>query len=177
MYHTGDIVMYAGTGVCKITDIVNQSFTGAEKRTYYVLKALYDNTETTIYCPVDNAEARIRNLLSREQIENLICNPCGSNSPADANAHPIWTDNASARKRLFAQIVKDGNQTEIFRLIAEIREKQQKMQQCGKKLHSSDEKIMHEAQKIISQELAYTMNIKIDEVEDFVAKKMQTAAK
>lgn len=173
MYHTGETVMYAGTGVCKITDIVKQNFTNTEERTYYVLKAVYDSSGTTIYCPVDNAEIKIRDLLSRKQIEEMLCgNCCDDENPKQ----PLWTDNASARKRLFTQIVKDGNQPEIFQLITEIHEKQQEMQQNGKKLHISDEKIMHEAEKIISQELAYTMNINIDEVADFVTQKMQAAA-
>ena len=59
MYKTGDTVIYPGTGVCRITDVVKQKFMRCEERTYYVMKAVYDNSGTTIYCPVDNADIKL----------------------------------------------------------------------------------------------------------------------
>ena len=41
MYKTGDIVVYPGTGVCRIEDIVTQKFARTEEKTYYVLRGVY----------------------------------------------------------------------------------------------------------------------------------------
>lgn len=41
MYKTGEIVVYPGTGVCRIEDIVTQKFARTEEKTYYVLLGVY----------------------------------------------------------------------------------------------------------------------------------------
>ena len=164
MYKTGDIVVYPGTGVCRIEDIVTQKFARTEEKTYYVLRGVYDSAGTTIYCPVDNENIKVRKLLSKEDISLLIKNAC--------REEKLWVDNDNERKKNFAAILKEGNQTKILKLIIEIHEKQAEKENEGKKLHLSDEKVLSQAEKIIHEELAYSMDIKVDEVAAFVMKEM-----
>lgn len=164
MYRIGDIVMYPGTGVCRVEDIVTQKFARTEEKTYYVLKGVYDTADTTIYCPVDNKNIKLRKLLSKDSITDLINKACVGEK--------LWIDNDNERKKLFASVLKEGDQIKILKLIIEIHENKVEKEKEGKQLHLSDEKILQQAEKIIHEELAYSMDIKIDEVAAFIMHEM-----
>lgn len=156
--------MYPGTGVCKITDIVTQKFMRTEEKTYYVLKAVYDTANTTIYCPVDNDRIKLRKLLSQEDFESIIRSIDFSQS--------LWVDNDNERKKVFSSLVSSGSHSDILKLITELHKHAEQKQKEGKKMHLADEKILHEAEKIICQELAYSMNSDISRAADFVKEKV-----
>ena len=53
MYKVDDLIMYGGTGVCKVEAITRPDFEEPdENRLYYVLQPLYQSG--TIYAPIDN---------------------------------------------------------------------------------------------------------------------------
>ena len=156
--------MYPGTGVCKITDIVTQKFMRTEEKTYYVLKAVYDTANTTIYCPVDNDRIKLRKLLSHEDFEQIITTLDLSES--------IWVNNDTERKKVFAATVSGGNHAELLRLITELHMHREQKQKEGKKLHLADERVLHDAEKIICQELAYSMDSDTAAASQYVKEKI-----
>lgn len=164
MYKSGDVVVYPGTGVCKIVDIITQKFARTEEKTYYVLKPLYDNADTTVYCPVDNCNIKIRKLLSEGDVTLLIREAESSES--------LWIENDNERKKAFASIVKEDDRVKLLRLIIELHTKRIEKEKEGKKLHLSDEKILHQAEKVIHEELACTMGMSVEDVAAFVMKEM-----
>ena len=73
MYDINDLIMYGGTGVCKISDISNNVFSGSsEDRLYYVLEPLYQSG--VIYAPVDNEKVFMRPVISEDEAKDLIDN-------------------------------------------------------------------------------------------------------
>ena len=55
MYQKGDLILYGGTGVCRVTDIVAKKFSRAEpEKLFYILTPLYQTG--TITTPVDNGK-------------------------------------------------------------------------------------------------------------------------
>ena len=164
MYKTGDTVIYPGTGVCRITDIVKQKFMRCEERTYYVMKAVYDNSDTTIYCPVDNADIKLKKLLDKDEIRELI-----RTFPTEES---LWKENDNERKKYFASIVKEGDRKKLLKLITEVHTKKNEREAEGKKLHVSDEKAMAEAEKILHQELAFSLDMSTEEVAAFIMKEL-----
>ena len=114
MYNIGDTVMYPGTGVCRIENIVRESFVRGEERTYYVLKAVYESGGTTIYCPVDSENVRLRGLLSREAIDRILSDACAHES--------LWVENALQRKKAFLSILKEDNGVRLLRMLIDLHE-------------------------------------------------------
>ena len=70
MYQIGELIVYGGTGVCRVEGIETQKQKGtAETRDYYLLKPLYQ--DGTIRIPVDT-KVFMRPVISRGEAEGLI---------------------------------------------------------------------------------------------------------
>jgi CarD family transcriptional regulator len=71
MYNVGDMIMYGGTGTCRVTEIsMRRSAERELAQLYYVLTPLYQNGR--IYVPVDTTKVFMRPILSREEALRLI---------------------------------------------------------------------------------------------------------
>jgi CarD family transcriptional regulator len=71
MFEVDDLIMYGGTGVCKVEAITKPDFEEPdEDRLYYVLQPLYQSG--TIYAPVDNDKVFMRPVISADEANELI---------------------------------------------------------------------------------------------------------
>lgn len=161
MFNIGDTVMHPGMGVCKIENIKTETFSRAMQRNFYILKPLYENNNTTIYVPVDSPKPILKKLITKEDIQGLI-------KSLKNDTDVLWVDNDLQRKELFSTIIKEGNREKLIKLIKELHERKEERQQSGKRLHISDERFLLEAEKLLHQELAYTMHIEPEEVASFI---------
>lgn len=70
MYHVGELIVYGGTGVCRVEAVETPQQRGPEAgRQYYLLKPLYQ--DGTIRIPVDS-KVFMRPVISRQEAEALI---------------------------------------------------------------------------------------------------------
>lgn len=163
MYKIGDTVLHPTAGVCKIANIKSEDFLGLGLKEFYVLNPVYDKGQI-IHSPVDSVKITLRRVLSEKEIYSLI--------HSVSCDEPLWTDNDAMRKEIFSKTLKTDDQAKIIQLIIEICEKRKEKTQNGKKLHISDESILHEAERIIHQEFAYALNINVDSVAQFIMKEL-----
>lgn len=161
MFNINDTVMYGSSGVCEIIDIQPKHFNG-EEILYYVIKPV-DQENSTIYCPV-NGKARIRKLLTAEEVHELI----GTISETEAQ----WIDNDRQRREVFSDIIKRGDQRELIMLIKSIRLNREKKVQSGKKLHADDERFLKDAENIVYGEFTTALKMKRDEVIPYIESKL-----
>ncbi len=163
MYKIDDIVMHPGMGVCKIVDIRTENFKNLGNRQFYILKPVYSNEHTKIFVPV-SGKVELRRLLSEKDINEAIS--------AARNQDTLWIDNDLKRKEVFSEILHSGDHIKLIGMIREIHKKQIEKQQIGKKLHLSDEKMLTEAEKLLHEELAYSMSIEPTRVADYIISKL-----
>ncbi len=164
MFKISDTVVHPGMGVCKITDIKSENFAKLGSKQFYIMTPIYENTQTTVYVPVDSPKITLKKLLSEEEIEKMLSEIDFSKS--------IWIENDMARKDKFSQILKSGDRKDILLLIKELHLKLEEREKTGKRLHIADERILREAEKLIHQELAFSMNIKVEQVAEYIIKHM-----
>ena len=70
MYQVGELIVYGGTGVCRVEAVATPQQRGPEAgRQYYLLKPLYQ--DGTIRIPVDS-KVFMRPVISRQEAEALI---------------------------------------------------------------------------------------------------------
>ncbi len=160
MFKCSDFVVHPGMGVCKIEEIKKQAIIKNQEREFYVLRPVYENEKTLIYVPVDSEKIKLRKLLTKNDIKNIIS--------ALPNNKSAWIENEQQRKEAFTRTLKSGDHIAIMGIIKALYDCRLEKQQCGKKLYLSDEKILNEAERLIHQELAFTMEIKPDEVTNFI---------
>ncbi|MGN0709116.1 MAG: CarD family transcriptional regulator, partial [Anaerovoracaceae bacterium] len=71
MFSIGDLIVYGGTGVCRVENITKPNFNEFDRdELYYVLQPLYQTG--TIYAPVDNDKVFMRKVITKERANELI---------------------------------------------------------------------------------------------------------
>ena len=138
------------------------------EREYYILKPAYD-PNSTIYAPIDNNMINIRKIMTVQEVYNLI--------KTMPDNETIWIDDINLRKEKYNEILKRGDNVELVKLIRTLYLEKEKKKIEGKKLYVGDEKIMSEAQRLLHEEFALVLNIKVDEVLPFILGELEPTEK
>lgn len=89
----------------------------------------------------------------------------------------IWIDDINLRKEKYTDILKKGDTIALIKLIKTLYLEKEKKKNEGKKLYVGDEKIMSEAQRLLHEEFALVLNIKVDEVIPFILGELEPSEK
>lgn len=168
MFSKNDYIVYGTTGVCKIIDVIKKKFGSNKEREYYVLKPTYESN-STIYAPVDSEAISIRKIMTVKEVYDLI-----STMPDNET---IWIDDFNLRKEKYIEILKKGDKKELVKLIKTLYIQKEEKKEDGKKLYVSDEKIMTDAQRLLHEEFALVLNIKVEEVLPFILGELEPTEK
>ena len=165
MYKINDHVVYGLTGVCQITDIQKDSIDDEEKE-YYVLHPVFSDN-MTIKIPVDNVNAKMRKVISKEEALSLI-----ATMPDQETA---WLKDNRERSEAFKTALKTGKSEELVKLVRTIYIEKEEMAAIGKKLSKSDEEILKAAEKQLNAEIAIVLDIPLDKVVEYIISHVPTA--
>ncbi len=160
---TGNFVIYRSTEICRIDGFEEKSFDNVTSKNYCVLVPA-DGGNSRYYVPMDLAESKLRRLLTKEEINDLINGMKGK--------QPDWGDTEDRRKNVFNEVLSSGDYRRIISMLHSLYlERQQRLAQ-GKKLLAADEKAMKSAESLIDREFAFVLGIKENEVSEFIAAKL-----
>ena len=169
-YGVGDYVMYAGNGICRISDIRREKFSGLDERLYYVMNSVYD-AGAKFYLPFSlaAAEKRLRPLLSADEIRTII------DETEDISGQ--WIDNDESRTAAFDEILKGGNIAEILWLVKILHLHKIEMRESGKKFRACDEKVLVLAERVVTEEFAFVLGLRkegvISYIVDYITKRKE----
>lgn len=160
MFRVGDTVSYSTQGVCRIIAIERLKLTDKSEE-YYVLKPIYQEA-SKIYIPINNDKltAKMRRVLSKAEIIELI--------KVMPDSEAAWIDNDIERKEKYSEILSSGDRRRIAALIKALYLKQNERRNSGKRLRQSDEAILSRAQALLYDEFALVLDIKPDQVVPFL---------
>ena len=164
IYHVGDTVMHPSEGVCTIEELRRMNLSGAQARTYYILKPATEKSSSTVYMPVARGNTVLRRLLTKPDILELI--------RRSGEYAGLWIADNKQRKEAFTHILSEGNYAKMIRMIAEIHEESARREQEGKKPCAADEAILAEAERLLHQEFSYVLHMTVDETAAFVRKEL-----
>ena len=161
-YKEGDMVVYGTEGLCRIEEIADMEFGGRTGR-YYVLR----RGESLTYVPVDNEKSvsKMRPLLTREEIMRLLDEMPLEDDP--------WISNNRERQAAFKEIMLYGDIKDVILLARKLKFKQLEQEAKGRRLHLADERVFREAEKVISEELAYVLGVDQEKVIAFLVDKLE----
>lgn len=165
MLRINDTVIYGIHGVCKVAGIEEKYFTG-KARKYFVLKPV-NNDCSTYYVPADNEEvlAKMRKLLSEEEINELI------DSMPYENAN--WIADENERKERYKSIISEGNRTELIKMVKAIFFQKKEKKAEGKRLHSSDEAFLKDAEQLLYGEFRYVLKLNEYELMTYIFERIE----
>lgn len=160
----GSYVQYGKTGVCRVQEQTEMAM-GNERQRYYILCPISDG-RSSIYVPCDNDAlvARMRPLLTRHEIDALLCD-------ADAERMP-WIDDRTQRAALYRSVASDGDRRRLIRVICCLFRKKQERLEAGKRLSSMDESALQECMRLIDEEFSMVLGIPSAAVVDYILERL-----
>lgn len=164
MFKIGEVVAYGATGVCTVENICSTALNRAGTKTQecYVLRPVAAPTCLT-YVPTANSllTERMRPVLSADQIHAML---------DSIREQPLeWIDDPRQRAEVFGGIAAAGLSAQLLQLIACLY--LEKKNRCGDKRRFSagDDRLLTAAERIVSEEFAYTLKIKPNQVSAYIA--------
>ncbi len=159
----GNYVIYRSTEICRIDGFEEKSFDNVTSKNYCVLVPA-DGGNSKYYVPMDLAETKLRPLLTKDEIEDLINGMKGE--------QPDWGDTEDHRKNVVNEVLNSGDYRRIISMLHSLYlERQQRLAQ-GKKLLTADEKAMRSAESLIDREFAFVLGIKENEVSEYITSRL-----
>ena len=164
MYEIGDLIVYAGEGVCRVEEIGVPPMTGINKqRQYYTLKPLY--RAGMVYAPVDT-QVFMRPVITREDADALI------DRIPDIEPEVYENSNLRFLNEYYQAQLQNYNCEGLIKLIRSTRAKREVMIGRGKKLGLVDERYMKRAQDMLHGEFAVALGIERNEVPGYIESKL-----
>jgi RNA polymerase-interacting CarD/CdnL/TRCF family regulator len=161
-YQKGDHVRYGTNGVCVIADI--ETMTSMDRRSvkdYYVLRPVAESG-TKIFVPLDNPAllGKMHAILTREEINEAI---------RQSAADPLpWVGDRNRRSEAFQEILKTAEPFPLLQLCSCIHGRRLQLIQEGKRLSGSDEAILKQAERLVENEFAFSLDIPRSEVAAYI---------
>ena len=166
MYKAGDLILYGGTGVCRVTDVITQKTgrTGPERQ-YYVLEPLYQTG--TITTPVDNDKVFTRPVITRDEAMDLIDQIPSIDAKAYHNQNLQQLEN-HYRAQMSAHDCLSLLQVTMSAYRKKVEREEKKL-----KFGAVDRRYMERAENLLYGELAVALGIEKDSVQEFIAQRLQ----
>lgn len=166
MFQPGDLMVYGATGVCRVEEITRLPG-GDRKRMYYMLKPLWQ--DGVIYAPVDSQKVSMRPVMSREEAEALI------DQMPDIQAAVCRGATVQALAQQYQSAVRDGGHQALIEMMKSIYLKRGQAEAKNRRLGMTDERYMKQAERLLYGELATALGIPYDEVEGYIASRIDPA--
>lgn len=165
MYEIGDLIVYGINNVCEILDVGTLDISGIDNgKLYYTLDPVYTKGRT-VYTPVDNKKVPMRKILSKEEAVELI--------ESIPTIDTLWVENEKQREEIYKQSLKKNECSEWIKVIKTLYLRKQERIAQGKNVTGTDGKYLTIAEENLYGELAISLGIPKDEVEDYITKSVE----
>lgn len=166
MFDVGEYVMSSTNGICKVSDRVQMDVSG-EKKSYFLLIPT-EEEHAKIYVPVENADKRIRKVLSRAQAMEVI-NHIGITKQLEIT-------NEKEREKCYKEAIRSGDPLLLVEIIKNMYTRRQERMAEGKKITAVDERYFKIAVHHLHGELAFALGCDEEEVEQLICNQLEPAA-
>lgn len=165
MFEIGDYIIYGNSGVCRVVEIgpIQLSDRNNDKL-YYTLEPIYEKG-SKVYTPVGNKKVLMREVITRAEALELIDNI--PNVVFDAEL----TD--KEREQQIKESLRSIDSEEWVKILKALHFRKKERHADGKKMTSSDEKYMQAAEECLYGELAVSLDIPIEEIEEFILNRIK----
>ena len=163
MFKKGDVVVYSASGVCEISEISKKSF-GSFSAEYYVLKPLMQKA-STVFVPVQNEALtkKIHPILTQSEFENIFTSL--------KNSAPARLETENERREKFSELLESGDRAALMLMVYDLNLHGKEQQECGRRLHIGDERLLRTAENMLFEEVAYVFDLDIDAADEFIKSK------
>ncbi len=165
MFKIGDMVVYGGSGICRVMDISTLDMEGVPKdRVYYILKPS-GRGDSRIFAPVENNRTVMRRVLSRDEADALI------GSIPDIELLPNTDD--KNREATYRECIKSCDCRSLVQIIKTLYSRSRARVEAGKKVSSLDERYLKQAEDFLYAELSIPLGVPKEEMSAYIASRLE----
>ena len=167
MFKEGELVMYGGMGVCRVSKIGRPDFAEEEDTTlFYFLEPLYRSG--LFYAPVDSDKISIRKVISKKEAKKLL------DGLEDIEWEIYSNTSIQQLSQHYQSIIDRHDCKDLLSLTKSIMEKGVNAQKNNKKLGQIDKRFMKKAEDLLYGEFAAALDLDIAKVEELIKGKLQS---
>lgn len=160
MFKLEEYIVCGCNGICKVISIGPLEIKGADKeKLYYTLQPIYLK-KSKVYVAVDNDKIIARKIITKDEADKLI--------KEIPQIETIWFDNDKKREEVYKETVRKYDCREYIKIIKTLYLSKEKRIIEGKKLSISDQKYLQIAKDGLYGELAISLNMPKENVEDYM---------
>lgn len=163
MFQIGDYVVYK-RDVCKVCEIKKNYFQGND---YYVMSPVNDES-LVISVPVGNDAGLLRTIISRKEAESFI------ESIPDI---PLITVQDRAIENEYKSLMRSNDMKDLIRIIKTSYSRNDVRRENGKRLSEIDETYLKRAEQMLYNELSISLDMTVDEVKEYMIKRILELSK
>ena len=164
MFEVGEYVVYGSKGVCQVEDITHIDISGADRnRLYYVLAPAGD-TNGRVYAPTDNPKITMRRVITREEAGRLI-----EDFPT---IELLWVPDDKQREAKYKEAMRTCDYRAWVSIVKTLYLRKKERIAQGKKVTTLDERYMKAAENELYSELALTLGVPREQVEEYLKEKL-----
>lgn len=168
MFQIGERIVYGCIGVCEVTDIRLQNFTGTEQKEYYVLRPLY--MEGEILVPKDTS-VFMRQIMTVQEANSLL------DQIPTIQVEPYFCSALTELSQHYERAIHSQNCTDLIALAMSIFTKRKIRADHNLKAGVIDEKYLKRAEDLICNELSVVFGIPREEVPGYIASSVKRRKK
>lgn len=162
-----DVVSYGVNGVCKIVKRDFFCLDGFNEEEYYQLKSVGLSTETTYYVPVETAAERLRPIISKDKVDDLI-----QKMKDMQEDEPAWNTDNRERRSDFQAALKSDDYDMILEMMHVLHIQQEKRRNMGHTLSTVDGNLLKQAEDRMYREFSVVLGISVDEVPAYIEERV-----
>ena len=167
MFELGTMLVHPTYGVCEVVHIGKIDMKNVkDERLFYTLVPLYDS-KSKLFIPTDSDGLGLRPVMTKECALELVASL--------PKMEPITVQNEKEREKIFKEMIRGGNCEDISRIIKTLYLRKKARLAAGKKAVSLDEKFLFMAREQLYGELAVSLGIEKNGVEDYIAQSIEHA--
>lgn len=164
MYKINDYVIYK-KDVCKIKDIKNNKMNGKD---YYILVPI-DDESLKINVPIDNEIGLLKNIISKQEAEDLINNILNIDIIENIQERDI--------EKTYKELLYNGNHIDLIKIIKTSYLRNDNRIKNNKKLSEKDTNYFNLAEKYLYNELSLSLDMSFDETKNYIINKLNQLCK
>ena len=157
MYKIGEYLVYRKS-VCQVKEIKEKKGTN-----YYQLVPI-DDASLKIEVPVEDKDKVLRNLITKEEIENLVKN-MPNIELIDCNDRMIELE--------YRNLLATGNKEDIIRVLKTAHLRNKARLENKKKMNEKDINYLEKAEKLLYNEFSIVLNLSLEDTKQYIINKVE----
>ena len=155
-YNVGDYIVHESSGVCQVVEISEMALSGrGSEKMYYSLEPVYQ-TGAQVITPVES-KVRIRDVHTKDEMQKLM------DSALDLPV--VKEQNVRVLGDIFKEMMQQFDPRPLASVVKTVYLREQIRMASGKKIMSSDEKVMAIAGRKLFEEMAFALESDLDTVQ------------